>query len=81
MKKSLLIGFVTAIAAVAGVVISILAFLKRGEKQNISDDLDYEGEEFLEEDFEDMDLLNMDLEESLPENQGENESEEENFEK
>lgn len=75
MKKSLLIAFVTAIAAVAGVVISILAFLKRGEKQNVSDDLDYEGEEFLEEDFEDMDLLDMDLEESLPENQGEEESE------
>ncbi len=63
MKKTLLIGFVTAIAAVAGAIISIIAFLKRGEKSRVIDDLDYEGEEFFEEDFDDMETMDLDIEE------------------
>ncbi len=54
MKKGLIMGFVAIIAAFAGLVITIIALIKKG-KCNLNNDLDYDDADYIDDDFDNYD--------------------------
>lgn len=58
MKKGLIASIIVFIAAAAGIVLAVAKFMKRGSKK-LSEDLDYNDEAYLEDDYDSEDIAAM----------------------
>ena len=51
MKKGLIASIIVFVAAAAGIILAVAKFMKRGSKK-LSEDLDYNDDAYLEDDYD-----------------------------
>lgn len=58
MKKGLIASIIVFVAAAAGIILAVAKFMKRGSKK-LSEDLDYNDDAYLEDDYDSEDIAAM----------------------